>query len=288
MDINNKPFNGYGSGADTWRDNVLNYGTAETIVICGNYLDMNLRRKQSDDEKQHCWEMFAAWYEATADKIDSAKLVYPYSFKIANDRFETSYYHESRRLNAECARGIDTLITASNYAIHYYNLELAAMKAVMDYGFARVNLVLAFNIQKKENDGRLSSTNKRWAKRYKVPEQAFDDTWLQVHTTLIDSFADYFRQLYIELCAERFVLPGIEERGEDVNGYAVKRTFMVDDHQGYVIAHNPDAVSPWVCWQFYIRDGERSYNWGIYGEEQDAIDGFNARQYIAFNQGGLK
>ena len=58
---------------------------------------------------------------------------------------------------------------------------------------------------------------------------------------------------------------------------------MIDEKQGYVIAHNPEAVSPYVCWQFYIRDGEKHYNRGIYGDKQAAIDGYNARLFCAFN-----
>ena len=58
---------------------------------------------------------------------------------------------------------------------------------------------------------------------------------------------------------------------------------MIDDVQGYAIGHNPDDVSPFVCWQFYIRDGERSYTWGTYGSEQVAVDNYNARVFVALN-----
>jgi hypothetical protein len=284
MDINNKPFDGYSTGADAWRDYVMRYGIDEAVVICGNYINMTLKRKQSDAEKQYCRELFTAMYEATAGKIDPDKLVYPYNFKTANERSETQYYHENRRRNAECARGIDAFIDASNYDIFCYNLKTAAMKAIIDYGFTRINLVLAFNIEKKEYNGQLSSANKQWGKGFHVPEQAFDNAWLQSHATLIDSFTKYVRQFYIDLGAERFALPGNEEQGEIIQGYAINRSIMIDANQGYAIGHNPDAVSPWVCWQFYIRDGERSYNWGIYGEKRDAIDGYNARLFVAFNR----
>jgi hypothetical protein len=55
---------------------------------------------------------------------------------------------------------------------------------------------------------------------------------------------------------------------------------MVSENEGYAIGHNSNAVNPYVCWQFMLRDSERHYNWGLYGSEQDAIDKFNARLFI--------
>ena len=69
MNYENKPFSGYDSGADAWRDNAVSYGIDEAIIITRNYLDMNLKREHSDDERQHCRELFAAMYETTADRI---------------------------------------------------------------------------------------------------------------------------------------------------------------------------------------------------------------------------
>ena len=285
MTNNDKPFTGYASGADMWRDNLMSYGIDEGIIICNRYLDMRLKLENPDDEKQHCRELFGAWYEATASKIDPAKLVYAYDFKTANDREESSYYHKSRQLNAACAKGIDDIINASCYKTNYYNHKIAAMKAIMDYGFTRVNLVLTFNYQNRGSDGRYSSANRCWADDFIVPGDAFDCTWLQSHAILVDDFTTYVRKLYADLGAERFALPGQEEHGESasVNGFEITRSIMIDANQGYAIGHNPHAVSPWVCWQFYIRDGERHYNWGIYGEEQDAINGYNSRVFVAFN-----
>jgi len=105
------------------------------------------------------------------------------------------------------------------------------------------------------------------------------------HAILINDFTTYVRKLYADIGAERFALQGKEEQDESepVNGYRILRSIMVDDQQGYAIGHNPDAVSPFVCWQFYIRDCERSYNWGTYGDERVAVDNYNARVFIAVN-----
>jgi hypothetical protein len=283
MDSNNKPFSDYDNGADFWRDNAVSYGIDKSTVICGNYLDMNLKREHSDDERQFCREIFAAMYEATSCNVVPANLVYPYDFKTAGARVETFYYQKNRGMNQECSRTIDGAISASCYKSNYYNLELAAMSVIGRHGFERVNAVLAHHIQKHDFDGRYSGANKKWAKGFILPDKAY--VFMNSHATLIDGFTSYARKLYADSGANRFALTGQEEQGESesVHGYRILRSIMIDSHQGYAIGHNPDAVSPFVFWQFYIREGERSYNWGTYGDEQVAVDNYNARVFVALN-----
>jgi hypothetical protein len=285
--MNNNQFTGYNDGSEMWRDNVSSNGIDEAIIISRNYLDMNLKREHSEEERQFCCELFAAMHEATASRIEPSKLVYPYDFKTADERIEAHCYHTSRKLNEECAKGIDSLIHDSLYKPNHYNLELAAMGAIQDYGFTRTCLVLAFNYQNKGRDGCFSETNRKWANRFTVQEKAFKGTWLRSHPILIDSFCSYVRELYQRLDAERFALSGNEEHGEIVGGYEVRRAIVTsnDVHgfsRGFAIGYNPKAVSPWVCWHFAIREDERHYNWGIYGEEKDAIDAYNARLFAAY------
>jgi hypothetical protein len=267
-----KPFNDYNIGTDFLRDT--------------NYLKRNLKRAIPDDERQFCREMFAAMYEATSAKINPSNLVYPYTFETASSRSEVSYYHASRQRNSECARRIDALVKDSLYDTHCYNLEGAAFIALLEYGFNRVCQVLTFNIHSRKTDGRFSPANRKWFDCV-VPKCAFGDSCLETHVTLIDGFADYVRKLYESIDAARLDLPGQEEHGATNAGFNIIRSIMVDENQGYVIAHNPNAsCSQWVCWQFYIRDVGRNYNWGIYGDdEQTAIDGFNARVFAALYEG---
>jgi len=241
---------------------------------------MQSRSELSANEKQFCRGIFAAMYEAAAGTINPRKLVYPYDFKTANNRSEVPYYHKNRDMNQECARAIDEVITASNYNINYYNLELAAMSVISGHGFARVNAVLAHQIQKHEHDGRYSSENKKWAWDFIILENTH--TFMCSHAILIDDFATYTRKLYADLSADRFALLGREEHGNSNIGYEITRSIMFNATQGYCIAHNPDAVNPYVCWQFTEEKGHRDYYWGIYGDKQTAIDGYNARLFVKF------
>jgi len=296
----------YKNGSEMWRDNAMTYGIDEAIVICRNYLDMNLKREHSKDEGQFCRELFSAMYRATADRAVPKNIIYSYNRQIAHERTESSYFHASRELNMKCANGINTLIADSGYKVNFYNLEIAAMRAIQEYGFQRVCTVLAFNYQKRSRDGQFSAINKEWANGFVVPEDGFYGIYLQAHPILIDAFCDYVRVLYQELGAERFALPGNEESGEFVGGYGdedddcehfggygIKRAIITTHGHldseglttGYAIGHNPDAVAPWVCWQFAVREGKRVYNNGIYGiDEQDAIDAYNARVFVALNR----
>ena len=159
------------------------------------------------------------------------------------------------------------------------------MKAVMDYGLTRVNLVLAFNYHNRGYDVRYSSINRRWASNFTVPWQAFGNTWLQAHAILVDGFTDYVRKLYAYLGAERFALPGQEGNGKSkpVHGYEITRSIMFSENQGYAIAHNSDAPDEYVCWQFTEDNDRRDYYWGIYGDRQAATDGYNSRLFVALN-----
>ena len=280
---------GYKTGADFWRDTVVRHGIEEAFGICGRYLGTQLQMELPDDEKQFCRELFTAMFEASADRTDPAKLVYPYPIEKAKERMETSYYHDSRKRNAECARAIDDAIHASCYKPNYYNLEVAAMKIIHDFGFTRVNLMLARQIQRADWDGRYSRANKEWAKGFTLEENAFNNTGLNAHPILIDDFVKYTRKLYADLGAEHFALPGRPESGEFIHGYEIIRAVTFDDQRGFAIGLNPEAVSQFVAWQFTVENGARDYYWGAYTDElQDAADNYLARVIVHLSDGDVK
>jgi hypothetical protein len=279
----------YDSGAEFWRDTAASHGLAEALVIGGNYLSTQLKQELPRDEHQFCREFFATMYEAETGTTDPAKLVYPYTFEQSDERAETSYYHANRERNAECARAIDAAINGSCYKTNFYNLDIAAMKAIHEHGFERVNMVLAYNFQQNNYDGRYSSANKKWAQGFELPESAFRHALMNAHPILIESFANYARELYAEVGAERFALPGRPESGETVNGYEITRSITFDDRRGFAIGHNPDAVSPYVCWQFTTENGRRDFYWGHYADEpKSATDNYLARVAVHMSGGDVK
>ena len=280
---------GYNTGADFFLDTAARYGTEEALGICGRYLETQMKMEQPGDEKQFCRELFAAMYEAAAARTDPAKLVYPYDYQNAADRVESSYYHNSHKINTECAQAIDKAINDSCYKVNFYNLELAAMKIVHDFGFNRVNLVLAHTFQKNQHDGRYSSANKTWADAFAVQERAFNQSYLRAHPILIEDFTKYARTLYEELGAERFALPGRTEHGEAVHGYEIVRAISFDDRRGFAIGLNPNPPSQFVSWQFTEENGKRDYYWGSYTDDlQSAAKNYAARVLVHMSDSDVK
>ena len=267
----------YETGADFFRDTAVSHGTDEALGICGRYLATQLGNEQSREEHQFCRELFTAIHEAAAQHTDPAKLVYPYDFQKASDRAEASFYHDSRKRNAECAHAIDEAIHASCYKVNFYNLDIAAMKAVHDFGFTRVNQVLAHNFQQRGYDGRFSTSNKKWAQDIPVVDKVFGGATLDAHPILIESFTNHARKLYEDVGAERFTLPGAPDHSEDVHGYDIIRAIHFDNQRGFAIGLNPDAVNDYAVWQFTVENGKRDFYWGNYSDDL----GSAAQNYIA-------
>ena len=274
----------YDNGAEFWRDTAATHSLDAAATICGDYLNTRLGQELSREETQFCGELFATMVEATAGRADPAKIVYPYPVQEANERGERTVYFENRDRNGDCARAIDAAIKGSYYKLYHYNVDIAAMTVIHQYGFPRVNAVLAYCFQKHEWDGRYSDANKQWARGFDLPEQAFTQAWLNEHPVLIESFANHVRRLYGELGAERFDLPGQPESGEAVEGYGITRTITFDDQRGFAIAAHPTAG--YVCWMFRTDRGARDYFWGHYcNGEKDAANNYLARIAVYMSDG---
>lgn len=109
-------------------------------------------------------------------------------------------------------------------------------------------------------------------------ERFTSGTTLSAHPILIDSFVDHALRMYEELGAERFALPGRPEEGEKTQNYEIYQSIQFDNQRGFALAHNPEAASPFVTWQFTAEDGARDFYWGRYfDEEQNARDSLCAR-----------
>jgi hypothetical protein len=270
----------YETGADFWRDMVTQHGLKDALGICGRYLKAQLKT-QGDEERRFCRELFDAMIKDTAGRADVDKIIYPYPFEKAIERNESSHYHDSRLMNNGHALLIDTAIQQSCYRRDFYNLGIAAMVAICDCGFERVRAVLSHNISSRKYDGRFSHTNREYVSDFDLPAEAFSGAILNSHPILIDGFANHFRKMYGELDAAGLTLPGEPEAGCVVKGYEVVRSIWFDDQRGFAIAHDPNAVSPYVCWQFSAEGKARDFYWGIYcATEREATLGYTTRILI--------
>ena len=280
----------YKTGAKYWQH--LKETSTDLIAahfVGGKYIDAHMRLEGTGEEKQFCRGLFAAMYEDVARLAVPARLIYPYTLEKAAKRLETSFYHESKERNAECARAIDAAINASCYKTNHYNLELAAMSVAGAYGFNRVNAVLAHNLQRHDYDGRYSRSNKAWAQGFSLADEAFRYSYMNAHPILLEDFTKHTRTLYDAVGAERFWIPGQPETGTSVHGYDITRSIYFDDKRGFAIGRNLGAPSPYVCWQFTVENGARDFYWGTYCTDgKDAVDNYLARVMVHMDGGAVR
>jgi hypothetical protein len=278
----------YENGADFWRDTTIKHGIDDAIGICTKHLSLQIK-SESIEQNRFCKELFTAIYEATADRVNPEKLVYPYPLSAAADRGESAYYFASHDKDMACATAIDSAINRSCYKTYYYNLKGAVHLVAAEYGFGRVNMILANTIHSHTSDGRYSDGNREWAKGIVIPGDSSYRVVLGAHPILIEGFVTHFRNLYDELDASAHVLPGRIESGERIAGYEITRTITFVDNRGFAIGHNPNAANPYVCWQFTSENGKRDYYWGnYYDTEKDAGDFYVARVIVHMSGSDVK
>ena len=75
----------------------------------------------------------------------------------------------------------------------------AVKDVIAEYGAERVALVLASNINYHDWDGRLSNTNKAWAKEFDTSKP---DVYLQTYLSIIKTTHAHFKHLLTALLAE--------------------------------------------------------------------------------------
>lgn len=127
------------------------------------------------------------------------KPLYRWSLEDAVRNNEQELWRESYKENCDCARAIERAITdAYNYGQSC--LDACAKPIIAQYGFDRVNWVLANTVQEKADDGRFSPENKAWAKQIYIPHE--DVRWhfcVDSHPGLTDIFINEARKLWQEL-----------------------------------------------------------------------------------------
>ena len=124
--------------------------------------------------------------------------IYPYSLEYAIQHDERDQWRESYQASCDCARAIERVIDG-NYDGQHLS-DNAAVSILSEYGFDRVNWVLANTIREKGHDGRISLANKEWAKAYFVPQ---DTTQFQFvvnsHPGLTNLFVNDVRKAWRDL-----------------------------------------------------------------------------------------
>lgn len=101
--------------------------------------------------------------------MDSRKPLYRHSLKEAVRHEEKDLWRESYKINCDCARAIERII-AENYDGKKLGPDLAE-PIIQQYGFNRVNWVLANTVQQKKEDGRISRKTGNGQKPSRFPRR---------------------------------------------------------------------------------------------------------------------
>ncbi len=161
--------------------------------------------------------------------------LYRNSYAEARRFGETQAHEDSFRENVSCARAIEKAIS------RYFNeaddslLEGCAQSVLEQYGFQRVNFVLANSLQETGCKYLISDETHQWGQRTFVPSDGKYNRYfaVQMGGALLESFINQTRQAYQEL--ELF---GPEHCVEDPSGL---------DYTGKVLVIKPESLKE-SCW----------------------------------------
>lgn len=123
--------------------------------------------------------------------------LYLYSREEAIRLNELQDWRDSYRANCDCARVIERAIR-DNYSDNV--LHDCIRPVIEEYGFNRVNWVLANTVRQKTYDGRFSEANKTWAKGFRIPQD--DSNWqfaVESHPGLVDLAINDAKKAWAEL-----------------------------------------------------------------------------------------
>lgn len=196
------------------------------------------------------------------------KPVYTASRREAERLGEMNEWVESFAENCTCARAIDEAI-AEGYGDNRLNKD-CAKKILEEYGFDRVNWVLANTIREGEHDGRYSRENKEWAKKFCVPKDEQFRNYnfaLRSHPGLADVFANLVRKEWQNLGlyeGEQCYPEKLDFKGKIV---AIRPDCLKDEYKSALdqlfyaeggFGCDPNAIGRKVYGRF-IKDGERAW-----------------------------
>lgn len=128
-----------------------------------------------------------------------AKPLYTDCVKDAKEWNELDLWRESYKENCNCARAIEAAIRRDFDGMHLK--DGCAESVIAEFGFDRVNWVLANTLRELKDDGRFSPSNKQWSRGFSVPrdEQHNGQFTVTSHPAVLDGFVSETRKAWQQL-----------------------------------------------------------------------------------------
>ena len=159
---------------------------------------------------------------------------------------QVALWRASHQANIACKKAIEERIRQEFDGMHLNSN--CAKEVLEEFGFKRVNWVLANTVQEKSWDGRFRQDNKAWAQRTFIPEDAGHkvEFIVESHPAVLDGFISEVRQAYQQLH-----LFGPE--------HCEPNSWEDLDYEGTVLVLSPDTLRE-SCWSqenqlWYAHDG---------------------------------
>ena len=143
--------------------------------------------------------------------------VYPYPASYAHEHGELNQYRTSNEANMACKKAIEGAIR-DHYRGYSLDGKAAVAEVVRAFGTERTMYILANTVRQKDWDGRISPSNKDWAKS--IPIQKNPDAWgedrnvyliVNSHPGLTDLFVNAFRKEYCQQ-QEKDIKPSVRAK----------------------------------------------------------------------------
>ncbi len=134
----------------------------------------------------------------------SSKYVYPFSAEFARSNGDLDLWRENHRQNIACKKAIEQVIKEEFDGCRLG--KNAADRVIDEFGYDRVNWVLASTIQQLSYDGRFSHENKDWSNSFYFPEDKagsidhHNEYLVNSHPAVLNGFVDQARSQYSALC----------------------------------------------------------------------------------------
>ena len=179
-------------------------------------------------------------------RLKDETYLYRGSLAAARQNDQVSLWRASLRANIACKKAIEESIRQGFDGMH---LQKDCIQGVLEeYGFKRVNWVLANTVREKLWDGRFSQSNKEWARCQMIPPDPEHNCEFVVerHPVVLDGFLHEVRTAF-----QKLDLFGTEHCHPDSDGTL--------DYEGKVLVLSLDALKE-SCWSqgnqlWYAHDG---------------------------------
>lgn len=174
--------------------------------------------------------------------------VYQHSVTYAQEHGELEAYRASHKANVACKEAVEAAI-----AEHYGDNRLgegAVSQVVEQFGYDRTFYVLAATVRDKETDGRISRSNKEWARTVPVVEDI--DDWNQNRSRyfVVDHCNPGLTDLFLKMARHDFLLTQpltkediMQEAGRVLRGFQGQREPNSPEGTQYMVQLSADFLA---------------------------------------------